>query len=53
MGLYENAETGTIRCRKCRYDVRAHTKWITHERFMALGERNHTLSEMRELGLYV
>ena len=53
MGLYENAETGTIRCRKCRYDVRAHTKWITHERFLALGERNHTMSEMRELGLYV
>jgi hypothetical protein len=53
MGQYEHDTGKVIRCRRCRYDVRAHTKWLTHEQFLELGNGNHTLSEMRNLGLYV
>ena len=53
MGNYKDDSGRITRCRKCRYDVRAHTKWLTHEEFLKLGGVDFTLSQMRELGLYV
>jgi len=53
MGQYEDTQEGSVRCRKCRYDVRRHTKWLTHEHFLQLRGINYTLSQMRSMGLYV
>lgn len=52
MGQYEDDEAQKVKCRKCGYDVRRHTKWITHNDFLTYRKIDCTLQELRRMGLY-